>query len=64
MKCGLKMGDAVAPLTVTGAGKRPIRNTGYFKPSDNTFSKTEFDFKTLEHRLRELAFLNSGVRIR
>jgi DNA gyrase subunit B len=30
---------------------------------DGTFSNLDFSFKTLEHRLRELAFLNSGVRI-
>ncbi|MGI9461488.1 MAG: DNA topoisomerase (ATP-hydrolyzing) subunit B [Alphaproteobacteria bacterium] len=34
-----------------------------FMPSDKTFSKTKFDFHTLEHRIRELAFLNSGVKI-
>ena len=35
-----------------------------FLPSNETFSTMEFDFATLEHRLRELAFLNSGVRIK
>ena len=35
-----------------------------FLPSPAVFTKTEFDFATLEHRLRELAFLNSGVRLR
>ena len=34
-----------------------------FLPSPDTFTKTQFDFATLEHRLRELAFLNSGTRI-
>ncbi len=35
-----------------------------FLPSDTIFTGTEFDFDTLEHRLRELAFLNSGVAIK
>ena len=56
-------GDAVAPLTLVGdAGER--RGTEVtFLPSTETFTMTEFDFATLEHRLRELAFLNSGVKI-
>ena len=56
-------GDAVAPLKVTGSadGKKGTKVT--FLPSPATFKITEFDFEKLEHRYRELAFLNSGVRL-
>jgi DNA gyrase subunit B len=56
-------GEAVAPLATLGdcGEKRGTEVT--FLPSKRTFSMTEFDFATLEHRLRELAFLNSGVLI-
>jgi DNA gyrase subunit B len=56
-------GDAQAPLAVRGPanGKRGTRVT--FFPSIGTFKFIDFDFAKLEHRFRELAFLNSGVRL-
>ncbi|MGW8134282.1 DNA topoisomerase (ATP-hydrolyzing) subunit B [Sphingomonas zeae] len=57
-------GDAVAPLKVVGKaepGQKGTRVT--FLPSPSTFKIVEFDFAKLEHRYRELAFLNSGVRL-
>jgi len=67
-------GDPVAPLQVVGEAP-PVAQGGdamgrkkgtrvTFKASGETFKNvTEFDFDKLEHRYRELAFLNSGVRI-
>ena len=57
-------GEAEAPLKVIGPAQPGQRGTRVsFLPSPETFSKTDFDFNTLEHRLRELAFLNSGAGI-
>jgi DNA gyrase subunit B len=56
-------GEPEAPLKIV-ADAPDMRGTEVtFMPSTQTFTKTEFDFATLEHRLRELAFLNSGVTI-
>jgi DNA gyrase subunit B len=56
-------GDAVSPLKVVAEADGRKGTEVSFLPSTETFTRTEFDFATLEHRLRELAFLNSGVRI-
>jgi DNA gyrase subunit B len=57
-----RQGEAEAPLKVVGkTDRRGTRVT--FLPSTDTFKNIEFDFERLEHRFRELAFLNSGVRL-
>ena len=61
-------GDVVDHLKILGPSPlvdgKPKRGTEVtFLASPKTFTKTEYTFGTIEHRLRELAFLNSGVRI-
>ena len=57
-------GEPVAPLAVVGPQGERRGTEITFMPAIKVFTKTEFSYETLEHRLRELAFLNSGVRIR
>ncbi|OSQ50493.1 DNA gyrase subunit B [Thalassospira alkalitolerans] len=60
-------GDAIKPLEIVGdapitAEGKPLTGTEVtFYPDTEIFTQTVFDLPTLEHRLRELAFLNSGV---
>jgi DNA gyrase subunit B len=58
-----RRGDAVAPLEATGTTrKRGTKIT--FMPDEEIFETTEFSFDILSQRLREMAFLNAGVRVK
>ncbi len=61
--CRFERGETVAPLKVVGDADGKRGTEVRFLASTTTFSNLDYSFKTLEHRLRELAFLNSGVRI-
>jgi DNA gyrase subunit B len=56
-------GETVAPLVVVGPAAHANGTEVTFKPSAGTFTHVEFDFAVFERRLRELAFLNSGLTI-
>jgi DNA gyrase subunit B len=56
-------GETMAPLAWVGPSNRPNGTEVTFKPSAGTFTHTEFDYAVFERRLRELAFLNSGLAI-
>jgi DNA gyrase subunit B len=58
-----RRGDPQGPLTIVGETKK--RGTKItFYPDPEIFETTEFSFETLSQRLREMAFLNAGVRIK
>ncbi|MDB2498215.1 DNA topoisomerase (ATP-hydrolyzing) subunit B [Alphaproteobacteria bacterium] len=59
-----KMGEAAGPLKIIGDAVGQSGTHVTFMPSTEIFAHINFEFSILEHRLRELAFLNSGVRIR
>ena len=58
-----KNGVATDRLNIIGENDQKTGTEINFKPSEDTFTKCNFDYQTLEHRIRELAFLNSGVHI-
>ena len=56
-------GETVVSLDRVGPAEGRRGTQVRFLASTRTFSNLDYSFRTLEHRLRELAFLNSGVKI-
>ncbi len=56
-------GNSEAPLKIVGPSNGKTGTEVTFLPSKETFTNVDFSYETLEHRLRELAFLNSGVEL-
>lgn len=56
-------GKITSELTVIGESGKKTGSKTIFKPDPEIFEETEFVFATLEHRLREMAFLNRGIKI-
>ena len=61
-KQGYERGKTVTPLEEIG-NSRKTGSKSTFWPDPEIFDETEFDFETLERRLREMAFLNKGIKI-
>ncbi len=56
-------GHTVQGLEVTGKAGRRTGTKVYFKPDQQIFTETRFEYATIVSRLRELAFLNSGITL-
>ncbi len=56
-------GKAVTPLEIVGEAGKKTGSRTVFKPDSEIFDEIEFSYDTLEHRLREMAFLNKGIKI-
>jgi DNA gyrase subunit B len=61
-RIGFSRGETVAPLTIAGKSRKTGTKVT-FKPDPDVFTETEFSFDVLSGRLRELSFLNAGLKI-
>lgn len=55
-------GKTVTPLEIIGESKKTGSKTSFW-PDPEIFETTVFDYGTLQHKLREMAFLNKGIKI-